>query len=420
MRNLTITILLLLLHSHLMAQSEVTKYVELAIANNPVVKAAEAKHKASKELAEQAKGLPDPNIGLGVFTQSVETRVGPQRAMASVSQSFPWFNTLKSKSALASENSKVQFQKVIDEMLRLEMEVKSIYQELFYLHKAQQITSENLRLLQSFKELARVNFESGKTAFADVLLAEMEEKEVANSFRQLEDRQVYLIKKFRNLLNDDSDEPLTFPKENWIESLSSNKQAMVDSLQRVNPKVRAAAIDLESQQYAMNLARLSGKPSLTVGASYINVGEREGGVILPDNGKDAFVLPQIGLTIPINRNRVKAKQREVEHNTESKQHTLAARINELETVLEMHIRDFADAERRVLVYQDLADLAERSLSLLQAEFTTGEEEFSELLQMESKQLSYQLAGERAKVDQNIASYNINYLIGNSDYIKSIR
>jgi outer membrane protein TolC len=79
------------------------------------------------------------------------------------------------------------------------------------------------------------------------------------------------------------------------------------------------------------------------------------------------------------------------------------------------MRDYLDGQRRIELYRHLHDLADRSLSLLQTEFTTGKTEFEEVLRMERKLLTYQLELEKARVDINNAVYRINYIVGNERF-----
>ena len=101
-------------------------------------------------------------------------------------------------------------------------------------------------------------------------------------------------------------------------------------------------------------------------------------------------------------------------NREKLDYQIEHETNQLFSQLEIQIRDHVDAQRRLKLNHDLHHLAERSLSLLQTEFTTGQTEFEEVLRMERKLLTYQLELERARVNINNSLYNINYLIGNEN------
>ena len=147
------------------SQHQVDPYLEIAANHNPELKASFNDFMASLELAPQARGLDDPRITFGYFIQPVETRVGAQRASIGLNQTFSWFGTLKAKENLACQMIEARYAEFQNTKLKLYRDVRVAYNELYFLHQAIRLTADNLQVLSSFKELARVNFESGKTGF---------------------------------------------------------------------------------------------------------------------------------------------------------------------------------------------------------------------------------------------------------------
>jgi cobalt-zinc-cadmium efflux system outer membrane protein len=85
--------------------------------------------------------------------------------------------------------------------------------------------------------------------------------------------------------------------------------------------------------------------------------------------------------------------------------------NELLTELEQLYRDYLDAQRKVALYQRLTTIARQSLSLLQTELSTGQNNVFEIIRMERQLLNYSLELERARTEKNNNVYRINYLMG---------
>ena len=86
--------------------------------------------------------------------------------------------------------------------------------------------------------------------------------------------------------------------------------------------------------------------------------------------------------------------------------------NVLETVFEQTWKDFSDAKRRVTLNERQADLADKSLNLLETAYTTDNKNFEEILRMERKLLKYKLELEKARADKQAALSFIDYLMGN--------
>lgn len=391
-------------------QENLKKYLVMAAENNPGLKAEFNQYLAAIEQIPQARALPDPALTFSLFAQPVETRTGPQRASIAVSQAFPWFGTLKARGEVATRLAEARLKSFEDRKLALFKEVKITYSDLYFVHKSILLTEENLSLLDSFKELARVNFESGKTGFVDVLRVEMDYEELQNSLALLKDSKQALLVQFENLLNHAPDQPLAFPETLWEETLKETKKTLYDSIVSRNLQLRQLQSQLAAQDKKMAVADLASKPSFTLGMSYINIGERpEAGI--PGNGQDAFLFPQAGLNIPLYRKKYEALKNQEALQKESLQYRIEEKSDMLITKLEALIRDHLDAARRRSLYQKLYELAEQSLSLLQTAFVTGKTDFAEVLRMERRLLSYQLELEKARVDANNAVYEVDYLMG---------
>jgi outer membrane protein TolC len=405
---------LLLIYLPIVSQHQVDPYLEIAANHNPELKASFNDFMASLELAPQARGLDDPRITFGYFIQPVETRVGAQRASIGLNQTFPWFGTLKAKENLACQMIEARYAEFLDTKLKLYRDVRVAYNELYFLHQAIRLTANNLQVLNSFKELARVNFESGKTGFVSVLRVEMEEQELRTKLDYLKDSQKSAETIFENLLNTRLEKDITFPDSLALVLLDYPQQSLVDSLLQNNLQLQELKYQALAKEEQVEVARMMSKPSLSVGLNYIFVDERSD-LEVPDNGRNAFLFPQVGMSIPIFQKKYQAMQNQAVLNREKLDYQIEHETNQLFSQLELLIRDHVDAQRRLKLNQNLHHLAERSLSLLQTEFTTGQTEFEEVLRMERKLLTYQLELERARVDINNAVYNINYLIGNENY-----
>lgn len=392
------------------AQEPVQEYMKIAGENNPELKATFNEYMAAMEQVPQVGALPDPTLALGFFLQPVETRLGAQRFNTSVSQMFPWFGTLDAKENVATEMAKAKYEAFEDVKLQLYRDVGTTYDELYYLDKAIGITKENLDILSSFKELARVNFEGGRTGFVSVLRVEMEEQELKNKLSLLEDKKLPLKAKFASLLNTELPDSIAFPDTLQLKNVMYDKQTLVDSVLTNSPRLRKLEHEVEAMAKQEEVAKKMGLPSLNLGVNYINIAPRTD-MDLPDNGKDALVFPQVGISIPLYRGKYKAMRREASLKKEAASLRKEDMTNSLKTNMESLYQQYRDAMRRVDLNANLSDISTRSRDLLQTQFTNGEMDFEEILRMERKVLNYRLEEVRARVDLNNIVYNINYLMG---------
>ncbi|MBW3544602.1 MAG: TolC family protein [Bacteroidetes bacterium] len=388
----------------------VDPYLVMAAENNPNLKALFHEYLAALEEVPQVGALPDPQVSFGYFILPVETRVGQQRATVSLSQMFPWFGTLVAQEQVAAEQAKVRLQAFETAKLALFKDIKATYNELYYINAATSITEENLRLLQSLKEIATVYYESGRAGFSAVLQVELEEEELKNRLQYLQESRAPLVTRFEKQLNVDLQEPVNLPDTLWEERIQESREQLFAAIRTQNPRLEQLRHEIEVQQNQIAVAKKMGMPSFTLGASYTNVSPREG-VEMPDNGQDVLIFPQVGVRLPLYRKKYKAMEKEAVLQREAVQYRRENVENELQTELEQLYTDYLDAQRRVALYQKQASLAQQSLSLLQTEFSTGQGAFEEILRMERQLLGYRLELVSARTALNNYVYSINYLMG---------
>lgn len=400
---------LIFLGNQLFAQQTLKAYQDTAAVNNPAIQALFKQYESVMQKVPQIGTLPDPKLGLGYFVNPVETRVGPQQATFSISQSFPWFGQLDAQKGAVTERAYAVLEKFKNEKSKLNYEVAATYNDLYVLRSAVSITNESIDLLHTFRDLAKVKYESGKGSMVDVLRIEMELKELENQLAFLDDTKKPITTRFEQLLNSKLSTEIIFPDKLWKDSLRMDKQDISDSVQAFNPSLLGLKHELLSYDQEIIAAKKIGSPSFTLGLNYTSIGERTG-YNGSDNGRDAL-LPTVGVKIPLYRKKYDALVKENELAQESVSLKKEDKSNELMTTLEKGFRDYDDAVRRVDLYLQLKDYAKQAVDILVAEYTSANTDFEELIRMDRKLLKYELELEKARAEQNTAVAYINFLMG---------
>lgn len=393
----------------LLAQTPLQVYQDTAALNNPGIQALYKQYEVVTQKVPQSSSLPDPTFGFGYFISTVETRLGPQQAVLSASQSFPWFGELGAREQATAERALAVLEKYYGQRAKLNFDVEDTYNSLYVLRSAIRITKDNIVLLNTFKSLANVRFESGQGSMVDVLRIEMELDELENQLAFLQDSKQPLETEFKQLLNTELTHEVIFPEVLWDERLSFSRQLILDSVKTLNPEILSLEHELLSYDMDVIAAKKTGGPSFSVGLNYTIVGERAD-YTGSDNGRDV-ILPTIGVKIPLYRKKYDALVKEKEIARQSVVLKKADKTNALQTGLERGFRDYDDGVRRVTLYIQLADYANRAMDLLLVEYTSASTNFEEIIRMDRKLLKYKLELEKARADQNTAVAYINYLMG---------
>ncbi len=420
LKNLFLISVLISFISTAGARESLWDYMEMAANNNPHLLAAYQDYLAALQQVPQVGALPDPKLMFGYFVEPVQTRVGPQEARVSLDQMFPWFGVLNAREQRATEKAEAEFESFLDIKNRLYYEVQSGYYQLYFIHKSIQIIDQNIRLNESIQNLARIRVAAGKTSATDEYRTQM----VINNLKQqrlwLSDKFDLASLSFHTLLNISDPEMINLPDSIWYTPFSAEKKSVLDSVLRKNPTVRGLDHTIASLNWQEKEARRLGLPNFTLGIDYIFTGSAESmGNIPQGNGKDAIIFPRIGLSLPIFRSKYNARIDETIAKRQSVEYRKQEQKNRLlEQTEEAYIR-FVDAERRLNLYQNQLELAEKTLRILQTEYSTDKVRLEELLRAEQQLLDYQLNLEKARVDrENVIAY-INYLtsktIGSEEY-----
>lgn len=409
MRHLLYTILLLLPGGVVFSQNFLDSCLNIAAENNPALNAAFNKYYAALEKIPQAKALPDPTVAFGYFIMPVETKNGPQQAKISVSQMLPWFGTLKARRNVAEMNAKAEYETFEEQKSKLFYDVKSSYYKLFFTREAIVITRENLKLLSTFMNMARIKVEAGSASSADLYGAEMEFNDAENRLALLKDQFRVQQVLFNKLLNVPSEQIVVLPDSLDVTLAELSKDSFLDSVRMNNNALAASDYRLDALHCKATVTEKEGMPGFSAGLDYSFIGS--GTSTSADAGQDAFMFPKIGVVIPLYRNKYKAMANEVRFETAAQEFEKENKVNMLESLFETAWNDYQDALRRRTFYMKQTDAARKSLSVLETDYMSNNRDFEDVLKMERRLLEFKLELQKALVDELTAVAFMEYLRG---------
>ncbi len=394
------------------AQGGLDQYMTIGAENNPGLKAKFSEYMAALEKVPQVGALPDPTLAFGYFIQPIETRVGPQKAKLSASQMFPWFGTLNSKQEVACELAKTKYEAFQEAKSKLFYEIKSTWYNLYFTRKAIMVMRDNIEIINTFKNLALIKIESGKTSAVDELRVEMEVLDLENQLLQLIDNLSVQKVTFNNLLHEDVNTEIDIPNDLKVKPMTAAKEAILDSIKLNNHQVLQLEFREASYMYQQKVAKKMGKPSFSVGVDYIITGKSSNSMLAPGEvGQDAFVFPKIGITIPLYRKKYTSLVKEVVFMQDAVENKKLDKVNVLETIYERAFADYTDAQRQIELHKKQRDIAKKALRILESEYATEGRNFEEILRMERQVLRHSLELEKSKSDLNASTAFIHYLMG---------
>ncbi len=364
---------------------EVAALLSEVLERSPELAAARERVAVSRKQVESVGALPDLIVGLTAFAETPETRVGPQRLMAAVSQAVP----SPAKRRLARARARLEAEALGPEAETLELEllrrVRAHWIELAYLDRRRQIV-ERLRLhLVQHEEIARSLYATGSGTGQGVLKIQAEITRVDTTLLDLDRRRASLVARLNGLRDRPANYPLGAVPElqrlvaalpgagetvavqepgsgEAAVALDRGLEALLPGALERRPELARARARIRTAEAALELAESQRRPGFRVGLTYTLVDAREdlAGRLEPPPGNGDDVLGiQGGLSLPVWRRALDAG---IE--------TAAAALNlagedlrSAETLVRTQIGDLLD---QVPMTRQRLDLT-RSLLVVQAE-----------------------------------------------------
>lgn len=387
-----------------------SEYLAYAAINNPELKAAFNQWKAALEKIPQVRSLPDPRFTYAYYIENVETRVGPQRHKLDLSQTFPWFGKLDLLGDVALEEAHIKKQAYETLKFKLFYTVKAAYYEYYYLSRSLSITEENLKLLSYFENVARIKYESGKAAYADVIKAQVELGKLEERLLSLREMQQPVTARLNAVLNRPTD--ATLPQPTAIPELDINlgDTEIARQIQETNPELKELDLQIEKVTKSGDLAKKQFYPDVTVGLSYIETGPSSMPGIV-ESGKDP-VMAMLSINLPLWRTKYHAAVIETDMLRRSALRKRENRENMLRAELTTALYNFRDAGRKIELFRDmLIPKALQVLNVTQTAFESGTKDFLSLIDTQRTLLEFELAYEHALTNRATSRARVEMLIG---------
>ncbi len=391
-------------------QSTLSDYLACAALNNPGLKAAFERWKAAVERIPQVKALPDPRFTYAYYIQAVETRVGPQRQLFGISQTFPWFGKLSLRGDKATEAANAEKERYEAAKLKLFYQVKNSYYDYYYLARAIAVTGENLELLRRLEDVVRTRYASGSAAYADVIRAQVELGKLEDSLRTMQELRAPVSSKLNAALGRPESGILPWPGHVVEEKADFSDEQLTNWLKEANPSLKAQDFAAAAEQVGIDLAKKDYFPDITLGLQTIDT-ESARTLNVPDSGKDPVIV-SFSINLPVWREKYRAEEREARARFAAARMDRKDQENTLIADLKMALYNFRDAERKIDLYKNaLIPKAERAIDVTIEGFEAGTGSFLDLIDSERSLLEFELSYEHAFANRAQRLAQLEMLVG---------
>ncbi len=380
--------------SYSAATDQLRDFVEAALSNHPELAVTLAEHRAALQRVPQVASLPDPTLQFTQFVRRVETRVGPQLHSVAISQQLPWFGKLDLESQSQFKQAVALYETHRQMQRELVQSVKESYYEVALANRSLRILQEERVLLDLYAELARVRFESGDGRLHSAV-------KVQTEITLLLDREVALRRgkelariRLSELIGRRPDQIVFDLGQTEVTSLEETPADLAAIAFREGPLFRSLEAKIEGGEKRVEAARKLSWPNLTLGAAFINVGERGDlpGIFSPpdSNGKNAYSF-SVGITLPIWKRKYRAAVLEATEQLISQRSRYREQQNRLSHELERLLVEIATIEERSRLLETvLLPQSRQAVRGAEEAYRAGQGEVLALLDGERSQFAIRL------------------------------
>lgn len=370
-------------------------FMLFAMLNQPQVETAYFDWAASVRRITVERSLPDPRL---TFQSDIADTV--MSLMPGLMMDFPGPGKLKWAANAATAESEGRYFVFENAILQTAFALKKAYYELHFLGAKVNVNQETLRLVGEIERLARTQNEVGKVTLQDVLRAQIEQERIASEIANLEDSRNPLLAQFRaalGLKSEDAAPPVPQKFESTPLDLTSD-QLFATALAR-NPRLKAMEAEVRRTDASVRLAYKARVPDFSAG------------VEVDAKASPVFVTPQLGVTLPIWRDKIAAQIAEAQAGKRASEARLSAEQIALAVEFAEKSFMFREATRNLeLLTERLLPKARQSLEVAQSGYVSGKVDFLNLLDAERTLLGFQLSEVEARVQRELALAELSLLI----------
>lgn len=462
-------------------KDSLSSYLNVAIENNPGIKAQKFAHEAFLQKIPQAGAFQDPELSMDFYTKPMDIVGGRSIGNVSVMQMLPWFGTRKTARIEAGHMANMQNEQYKEVVDNITLQVHTQWYAMQKLNEQLRNNEENRKLLQQLEQLALRKFSapsnsakvtatpkvSTKTAstpsasasggmggmsmgggatasstpamsssmgssggmgemggssasgMSDVLRIGLELIEIENNIESLHSQLKAEKAKFNALLNRETNHEVVLGEIEKTPFIYGEQDALL-AIEANNPMLSMITEEGLAYKAKAEMDKKMSYPMIGLGLQYMVIGKTNDKMLAMGdmNGKD-MIMPMVTVSLPIFRKKYKAQQEEGKLWWKSSDQKFEDTYNTLKSEYYGYKSQLDDAERIVTLYEKQTTLAETTYNLIIKEFVTGKSDLTNVIQVQRQLLDYQLKKAEAIANYNTMVASIKKLLAIRDNTQNI-
>jgi len=355
---------------------------EVEAVNPSLEAAAEAWHAAAFRYPQMIS-LDDPMFGFFKGTQD--------GFMVEASQKIPWPGKLRLRGNMASAEASAMEWEVADTRLMLAEAAAMAFFDYYQADRQLAVNAANSRLMQEFRDIAKVRYEAGQVSQQDVLQADVELADLEARRAELQRERKIAAVRINTLLHREAEHPLPPPPEKvGVPAALPAGGALVELALDARPDLAAQMARIRQEEYALGLAYKEYYPDVDLAAKY-------------DGFMPVEMRTQVGanVNVPVYRQKRRAAVCEASANVRKRRAELENRIDQVRYEVQAGWERATERGKVVRLYEErILPASQANVDSARINYTAGKVDFLRLVEAER-----QLRDQQDKYYETVGEYH---------------
>jgi len=383
-------------------------FIRRALAENRTVQAAYHNVQSLRHRIPQVTTLDDPVASNVIFpVPSVAPQyflMGYNPYNMTLAQQFPWFGTLRLRGEAAERDVQVALAELAAAQLDTVAAVKRAYYNLFASWKTDEILTENRKILEDFREIARQRQKEGGTqedvVRSELLMSELDRERASNQ-QGIAAARAALCRQLH--LRADS-ELMTLP-----ELSQAGVPAEIERLNQLavaaRPELQGRLAAIARDEKAVELARKRFYPNVTVGLTYMDMSRAN--AVAPGSASGSPNLGLfVGFNLPVHQKKYQAGVCEAQERALADAKLYEAQRDEtFSEIQDLMVQAKVQQNILTLLRDGILPRARQSLELVRSDYAQSKVDYATVLSAlrETLQVQLQIAQVESELGKALAA-----------------
>lgn len=385
--------------------------VEIALAQNPELKADEARWQAFQHRARQAGTLMDPMLMIGIQSALIRDPLAFDRdSMTSkvigISQTLPFYGKRELERRAADLDAEAGRWAYEERKLELERMVRESWFQLYAVDRSIEVVEHNILLIEDLIALTETLYGVGSALQQDVLRAQLERSKMEDMRLALRQQRRSLEARVNTLAYRPADVAVPTVPELSLTALNPDAGQLEQLAEEKRPLFRALQANRDKADVTRSRALRENYPDFTLSFEYM---QRE-----PAMGEEGYDMYSAGVSfnLPVQRQRRQAMVAEADAEKRMALQEIAMLRNDIRLGIADGLARLERNRHLALLYQDgIVPQAEATVDASLAAYRVGRTEFMNVLDNQMTLFNFQREFHEAVAEHEIVRVQLEALIG---------